>query len=402
MSSSRRQSVRLQISCLSAFVGMVLVGISIAVADDEADKPAEKATDEAKQVDPFAVPDGTPDELYAYIKDLDNALPQSRDRAAIMEFLKKLIAARSQACEKILAADAPLEKKKQAAEMLLSTTEMAVRFRNPQAIKALRALPQRFEKLKMPKIAEAARDTLLQVNLQMAMAAAPGAPPLDEVLKDFKKLVEKDPVVGAIRMVLSVVDGLLQSQKTAAAIDLCLWSEKVFGKSKDPGIVASLAMLKGIGRRLQLPGKTMIVKGKTLAGEPYDLAAEKGRVVLVQYWATWCGPCLVEMTNVLKNYELYHDRGFDVVGISVDEDKAALEEFLEKRKLPWPILLDSEAEQSNAERYGVMGIPQLILVDQQGKVVSLEARGPKLVEELEKLLGPAEKEDPAEESRVRP
>ncbi len=397
MSSSRKQSVWLQILCLSACVGMVFVGISIAVADDEADKPADNATAKPKQFDPFAVPDGTPDELYAYIKGLDNALPQSRDRAAIVEFLKKLIAARSQACEKILAADVPLEKKKPAAEMLLSTTQMAVRFGNPQAIKALRALPQRFEKLKMPKIAETARDTLLQVNLQMAMAAVPGAPPLDEVLKDFKKLVEKDPGVGGLRMVMSVVSELSQSGKTAESIDLCNWSEKVFGKSKDEEVVARLQMIKGIGRRLQLPGKTMIVKGKTLEGEPFDLAREKGRVVLVQYWATWCGPCLVEMTNVLKNYELYHHRGFDVVGISIDEDKAALEEFLEKRKLPWPILLDSEAEQSNAERYGVMGIPQLILVDQQGKVVSLEARGPKLGEELEKLLGPPEEKDTVEE-----
>ena len=400
MFSSRKQRVWLQILCLSAFVGMVFVGISIAAADDKADKPADKTTDEAKQVDPFAVPDGTPDELYAYIKGLDNARPQNRNRAAIMAFIKKLVVARSQACEKILAADVPVEKKKPAAAILLSTMQMAVRFGNLQAIKALRALPQRFEKMKMPKIAEAARDTLLQVNLQMAMAAVPGAPPLDEVLKDLKKLVEKDPGVGALRMVMSVVSELSQSDKTAESIDLCNWAEKVFGKSKDEEVVARLQIIKGIGRRLQLPGKTMIVKGKTLAGEPYDLATEKGRVVLVQYWATWCGPCLVELTNVLKNYELYHDRGFDVVGISVDEDKAALEEFLEKRKLPWPILLDSEAEQSNAERYGVMGIPQLILVDQQGKVVSLEARGPKLGEELEKLLGPPEKEGSANKDAV--
>ncbi len=382
MSSSRKRSVWLQVLCLSACVGLVFVGISIAVADDE-----------AKQVDPFVVPQGTPDELYAYIKGLDDARPTSRDRAAIVEFIKKLIAARSQACEKILSADVSVEKKKPAAAMLLSTTQMALRVDYLQAAKRLGALPQKFEKLKMPKLAEVAEAVLLQVTLRMAIAEMPGAPPLDKVLGGFKKLAEKNPGTDSLRILMSAVSGLSQSGKTAEAIDLCNWAEKVFGKSKDEAVVASLEAIKGIGRRLQLPGETMVVKGKTLDGEPYDLAKEKGRVVLVQYWATWCGPCLAELPNVLKNYELYHHRGFDVVGISIDGDKAELDDFLQQQKLPWPILLDSEAEESNAERYGVTGIPLLILVDKQGKVVSLEARGPKLGEELEKLLGPPENKD---------
>ena len=397
MSSSKKRSAWQNILCLSVCVGILFVGISIAAAEDKDEKPDEKPAamklvvkpaDETKAADPFAVPDGTPDELYAYIKSLDELRPQSRERAEILEFLKKLIAARTQACEKILASDAPLEKKKPAAALLFTTTQMALRVGDPQAAKTLAALPEKFEKLNMPKIAAAARANVVGMNIQMAIAGMPGAPPLNEAIKALEKLVEKDPNTDMFRLVMSVLGGLSQSGKTAEAVELCTWAEKAFGNSKDEVIARNLEMLKGIGRRLQLPGKTMVIEGKTLDGKPYNLANQKGRVVLVQYWATWCKPCLEEMANVLKNYEIYHKRGFDVVAISIDSDKATLEEFLKKDKLPWPVLLDSESEESNAERYGVMGVPTLILVDKQGKVVSLEARGPVLGEELAKLLGP--------------
>ncbi|MEA1949834.1 MAG: TlpA disulfide reductase family protein [Planctomycetota bacterium] len=406
MPSSKKRSVWLRVLCLSACVGIVCLGISLSIAAEKAaEKPADNAgvkmatetraakaaETTAKPVDPFAVPDGTVDEIYAYIKTLDKARPPSNDRAAMMAFAKKFIAARKQACEKILAADVPVDKKKPAAAMLFETVQISLRVGDPQAIKTLEALPAKFEKLEMPKVAEAAKAVLLQVHLQMAIVGMPGAPPLNDVLGGFKKLVEKDPNARAIRMVLAIVDRLSQSGKTAEAVDLCNWAEKVFGKSTEKDVAMIAGMLKGTGRRLQLPGKAMVVKGKTLDGKPYDLAKEKGRVVLVQFWATWCQPCVVEIASVLKNYELYHDRGFDVVGISIDEDKAALEAFMKKDRIPWPVLLDSEAQESNAMRYGVTGVPQLILVDKQGKVVSLDVRGMKLGAELEKLLGPPDK-----------
>lgn len=94
-----------------------------------------------------------------------------------------------------------------------------------------------------------------------------------------------------------------------------------------------------------------------------------------------------------EQYALYHDKGFEIVGVSVDDDRAALEEFLKEEKLPWIQLHqnDGTGEHANSERYGINGIPACFLIDQSGKVVSLECRGEVLPAMLEKLLGPVEK-----------
>jgi thiol-disulfide isomerase/thioredoxin len=134
-----------------------------------------------------------------------------------------------------------------------------------------------------------------------------------------------------------------------------------------------------------LVGKELDLVGTTVEGQPLKWADYRGKVVIVDFWATWCGPCIRELPNVKAMYEKHHKNGFDIVGISLDADQQALADFLEKNPLPWSTVA-GEGTQELATKYGVRGIPTMMLVDQAGKVVAVSHRIEELSAKIEKLL----------------
>lgn len=169
-----------------------------------------------------------------------------------------------------------------------------------------------------------------------------------------------------------------------------------FGKVLAGGDNATLNEIgkkfEGAARRLSAVGKPFEISGHTVDGKPFDWAKYRGKVVLVDVWATWCGPCRKELPNIRANYDKYHDQGFDVVGVSIDEDRDALVEFLSQEKPPWVTLRDEStdpAKPSLADHYGIFGIPSTFLVDKQGDVVSISARGENLGPQIEQALAGA-------------
>ena len=203
--------------------------------------------------------------------------------------------------------------------------------------------------------------------------------------------------------IVQVTSMQLEDRDAETVVGLLEQVMPIFDKSEDKAIQEPLAEanLEGMYRRLTLLGKPMEITGTLLDGKPVDWESYRGKVVLVDFWATWCGPCRAEIPNVLEMYEAYHDKGFDVLGVSLDATPEAAEKYVAENKLPWSSIFpknEDEREWSNplVGYYGITGIPTAILVGKDGKVVNMNARGPVLGEELEKLLGPPA-EKPADE-----
>jgi peroxiredoxin len=128
---------------------------------------------------------------------------------------------------------------------------------------------------------------------------------------------------------------------------------------------------------------------KDLEGKPLSVAGVKGKVVLVDFWATWCGPCVGELPNVLKTYEKHHTNGLEIIGISLDKDKDRLTKFIDEKKVPWRQYFDGLGWQNKlAGKYGINSIPATYLLDGAGKIIAKDLRGDALEKAVEKALQP--------------
>lgn len=132
--------------------------------------------------------------------------------------------------------------------------------------------------------------------------------------------------------------------------------------------------------------------GTTIDEKPIKLSDYKGKVVLIDFWATWCGPCLMELPNIKKLYEANKDKGFEIIGVSADEDVADLKKLVEQENLQWPQIFDGGDDGGKIQEiYGVMKYPTTVLVDKEGKISVVDARGEDLDKAVEKLLGDSNK-----------
>ncbi len=366
---------------------------SKAEAKTEADpkKPVAKK-------DAFTIPAGAlPDELMSVLEGLMEKIETIPTQEGRVTYITKLVPVMLEVTDSILS------NKKADDEVALKA--LAIRFEaldvkgqlgDEGAEKVSLELAKKYSTDPRKKLAKMAQEKLLFANLQK--------------IKELKENEQEALVDDAVAFVKSSGKFSRRSIQMAQIIGRMIESTgreslaakayeqfaMVFAHAGDEQGELVGKKFTAMAERFKLVGKPLEIEGDLVDGKPIDWAAYKGKVVLIDFWATWCGPCVAELPNIKKNYAGYHSKGFDVVGVSLDDSKRDLERFIAVHQVPWAIMFSTDEKAAGldhplATKYGVMGIPVTILVGKDGNVIKMPAQGEALGEALEKLLGEPDK-----------
>jgi thiol-disulfide isomerase/thioredoxin len=139
-------------------------------------------------------------------------------------------------------------------------------------------------------------------------------------------------------------------------------------------------------KKLDFVGKPIDLRFTAVDGREVDVSKMKGKVVLIDFWATWCGPCVGEIPHVKETYDKNHSKGFEIVGVSLDQEKGSLTEFVSSHGMAWPQYFDGQGwDNKFAGQFGITSIPAMWLIDKKGNLRDLRARSD-LSGKVEKLL----------------
>lgn len=135
------------------------------------------------------------------------------------------------------------------------------------------------------------------------------------------------------------------------------------GVKPQPSTAVSTKTEVGIGEGLRAPDLELM----TLQGEKIKLSSYQGKVLLLNFWATWCPPCLAEIPSMIRVYDQLKDKGLEILAINLDENgPQVVPRFLENMKIPFPVFIDPEGK--TAEEYQVYGVPHNIIIDREGVI----------------------------------
>ncbi len=386
---------------LLSLVGFVIVRGSLAQdkpAAEDAKGDRSKAEDKAVALAPstYVLPaKATVPDLLRFISRIDGMRPELDSETDVVKFLTMSRTAILKAAEKVLASRPDNAQEVDALKAKLHAYQVLIMVGTPDAAATGLKFAEELKKDKRPELSEIAEGAWF--DFKMSTVPAMDAKERRDLVNAVTAALRKKPQTYAelAENFGRMLEGLGDGENAAAAYGSFgeVLSQNLDKKIRDYGEI----LKNGAVRRAKLlTGEPVKVAGKTVNGKPFDIAAYKGKVIIVDFWATWCGPCLAELPNLKKIYEKYHSRGLEIVGVDLDNDGDALAKFLKDNDLPWTILHNSEKKAEdekpgftdpNAEQYGITGIPTIILIDRKGKVISLDARGEQLATLVDGLVG---------------
>jgi thiol-disulfide isomerase/thioredoxin len=248
------------------------------------------------------------------------------------------------------------------------------------------SLQQFIERHPQEPVSDQARITLGKVQLTLGHTA--------EATETFRQMSEHPTdkrLASPARFYLA--QALMASGQVAAAretlTDLAKTAENEKLRQAAAKVLVQMRLQQQASGSVTVGKTPPAIRAKDLQGKPHTLQQYRGKVVLLDFWATWCAPCRAELPNVKALYAKYKDQGFAVLGVSLDEDRGALETFVKREGMDWPQLFEGKSWRSEiAQRYGVTAIPRTVLLDRQGVIRRVDARGEALEQAVAELVGP--------------
>ena len=376
--------------CFHLMTSMIFVVLFFAIGTSGCGNRSGTTTDsaEAEENDPnYRVPNGSPAKILAFVNELEQRRPQFSHPNEQFDHMVKTQKAIIRAGNKILAQPSDDKTLKEIVSKKLMGTILLATGDGAASEKAL-AEVERLRNDKRPIVAEVANEYLVVARSLMlnSMSTAERTQLADEAIRRTQEANFTNEKISDVQFVATQFLNAGDSDSAASLYERladALLESKAERKTK-----AYATQFRGQSNRIRLPGSKLELDGKLLSGDDFDWESYRGKVVLVDFWATWCGPCVADMPNIQATYNKFHKKGFDVVAVSLDNDRKALESFVRQRSLPWVQIVDNAPrtkqgrQETLSNRYNISSIPTAFLVDRDGKVVSTFARG----EELQRLL----------------
>jgi len=375
---------------LTAFSLTVLLGDLVSAQEPTADAAEGKKVATA---DRFDIPEElqTAEQLFSFVEEIAATEPDGQTEQEMVAHHQKIARTVIRVADKVLSLESTDQEAMQGYSFKLQALRMLQELGEVDAAKEFVKVIDEARTDSRPDVAFVGIKYFAETGFSNwgTLSGEDQVALLDEIAQ---YVIQSGSGIEQLQLAMTVVDFLGDGQNDELAKRLLNTLMPGFQESEDEQVQANLSSLEGVARRINLPGEEMELSGTLLDETSLDWSSYRGKVVLVDFWATWCGPCRAEVPNVLKLYHAYHDKGFEVLGISLDNTAEDAKSYMEQAGLPWATMFSSREDEQSwnhpmARFYGIDGIPRAILVDRDGKVVSMNARGKELARLLRKMLG---------------
>ncbi|MDF1661867.1 MAG: TlpA disulfide reductase family protein [Planctomycetota bacterium] len=216
--------------------------------------------------------------------------------------------------------------------------------------------------------------------------------------EEIKLVLENAKAAKVVAKMIKEVEGVYYHSKAEALRDAgkaeeikALLEEAKKAKVSE-GFLQLIEREIGIAKKIGKPFEDFKVKDTD--GKELTLSSYKGKIVLIDFWATWCGPCMKEMPNVIKTYKKFHSQGFEIIGISLDQDETKLKKVLKEKEMTWRQYFDGKGwGNALAKKYGIQSIPATYLIGPDGNIIGVNLRKKSLERAVKKALKALKKSD---------